>query len=106
MRKYRFHLIFALCWATGSTLMSWLVASDDSPMHSSSPEILEWIAMLHFIPFILSYLVSALLGTIGPCGPSGTEAIYWGFGFLQWFVAGLVVACFISRLKGSQISRK
>lgn len=106
MRKYRFHLVFALCWAIGSMALLWLFGSEDSPFGAPSSGILNALALVHIVPFILTYIVSGLLGKIGPCGPSGGDTIYWGLVFTQWFLVGLVIGALIQLVKGISSTNK
>ena len=82
--RNRFQLVFAICWGIAMTALFWLLADPDSPINLSSANLLNALAFLHIIPFI----IATLLGGIGMCGSTGSDAIYWALVFAQWFVVG------------------
>jgi hypothetical protein len=87
-RIYRFRYIVALCCGAGATTLCWFLTASDSSFELASPGLSNAIALINIIPFILGMVI----GGVGPCGPSGREATYWGLVFVQWFVIGFGVA--------------
>ena len=94
MRRFRFHLIFALCFGSAVGVVSWLLISPESPVESSSAGLKYFVSFIQIFAAFMAMTLSGdpHLGSVG-------EIIYWLLVFAQWFTVGLGIA-FLFRLRG------
>jgi hypothetical protein len=96
MRKLRFILVFALCFAAAATTIAWFLLSPESPFETS-PSVKQIGQMIHFPAVVLGILI----GGGGICGPRGSEGLFWGLIFAQWLVPGIGLASLMTLLRNN-----
>jgi len=88
MKKFKRHLIFALCFATIVTLCYGFFMYGCQPS-AATGRVLGYI---HILPFEATMLVFSLFHV-------GGIWAYWPLVFAQWFLTGVVIALLFFRLR-------
>jgi hypothetical protein len=94
MHRFRFNLIFALCFGAAVTLFGWLLVSPESPVESSSETLKYAIGLIQLFAALMAMTLSGSphLGSVG-------AIIYWVLVLAQWSIIGLGIS-FLFKLKG------
>lgn len=81
--KSKSAFIFAPCFACAVTVVSWLMISPDSFLHSPSSLASQLFSALQLAA---TFLATVLSGNVH--GGSSGEAVYWALVFAQWLIVG------------------
>jgi hypothetical protein len=95
MRKPGLQLLFAVGFGCAITLVSWLMISPDSSLHSPSSVASELFSGLQIVA---TFLVIVLSGNAH--GGASGEKIYWVLVFAQWLLVGFGLSALL-RLRRS-----
>jgi hypothetical protein len=96
MLRSRLQLLFATSFGCAVTLVSWLMVSPQSSLHSPSSAVREVFGGLQIAATFLAMLLSG-----NAHGGSDAEKIYWVLVFVQWLVVGIGVSVLFRLRKSS-----